>query len=172
LTVSLGAEGPRLAREAEIRRRYDRAGLVAALGRYGEAMARVVDACPRLEEPRCRRLAEEWEAVRDDARASGDWDGLAQVYACSSPYPEHPGNLYAVDGWARNAFNYAGLVARERANAVGAPLVPVERSAAGMIMALAMDASDAAGTYSPFGPPLRALLRRPWVAVLGDPLEA
>ncbi|HZT66646.1 MAG TPA: hypothetical protein VFA11_12740 [Acidimicrobiales bacterium] len=155
-------------REAEIRRRYDRHALVSAHGRLGEEMAAVAEAAPSLDAPTCRALLAAYQDVIAEADRTGRREELERVYRYSSPYPLHPGDLYAIDALARNAFNYAGLVARERAAAHGlADIVPVERAAMGAIIARAMEVARRRGAHAPVDDELAALARRPWDEVMG-----
>ena len=156
-------------REAEIRRRYDADDLIGSLGELGERLVAVAERAGKLTAEECAALVDAYEELRGEALASGSWPALEEAWSCSRPYPEHAGNLYAIDARARAAFNYAGLVARERAAACGSPsIVPVERTAEGAVMALAMELAGRRAAFAPFDEETVALLRRPWDLVVGE----
>lgn len=161
-------ERERLEREEEIRRRYDRQALLRAHGDLGERMAAVVDRAEALDRPTCEALTGAYERAVADADGAGVREELEEAYRYSAPYPLHPQNLYAIDALARNAFNYAGQVARERAHGHGlASIVPVERAAVGAILTLAMEVARRRGAFAPLAVGLTDLLRRPWEEVIG-----
>jgi hypothetical protein len=163
-------EQERIDREAEIRRRYDREALLGAHGDMGARMAAVVSRAESLDRDRCEALVAAYDRVVAEADRDGVREELEEAYRYSAPHPLHPQNLYAIDALARNALNYAGLVARERAAGHGlGSIVPVERAAVGVILALAMEVAGRRGAYAPVGPELTALLRRPWEDVIGRP---
>lgn len=157
--------------EAEIRRRWDRATVLSECGAVGRAMVAVVDAVPTLDEEGCRRLEEAYVATHEEAEAAGATGELERAFSYGYPYPEYPGDLFAIDPWSRMAFNYAGLIARERAVAVGRlpGMVPVERTAMGMVLALSVDRAREGGWFHPVSEELALWLARPWISVVGDP---
>ena len=157
-------------RDEEVRRRYDRGGVLTGCGPVGPAVVAVVDSLPTLDVERCRQLHAAYNQVSSEAEGAG-WRGpWEEVFAYSLPYPLHPGNLYAIAAWCRISFDYAGLVGADRARAVGAggAVVPVGRTAAAMVMALSVDLADLEGWYHPVGAELAGYLRRPWETVMGD----
>jgi hypothetical protein len=160
-------------REEEMRRRYDRGGVLAGCGPVGAAVVAVIDTLPGLDLERCGHLHAAYNLVSSEAEGAG-WRGpWEEVFAYSLPYPEHPGNLYAIAAWSRIAFDYAGLVGSERARAVaaGGAVVPVGRTAAAMVMALSVDLAGLEGWYHPVSVELAGYLRRPWEMVMGSPTQ-
>lgn len=162
----------RRAHEAEIRRRWDRDALVSECGVLGAAMAEVVEAAAALDRDRCLRLQQAYREAAWQAEGEGRSEEWERAFCYSAPYPEHPGDLYAIDPRSRLALGYAGLIARERAFGVGqgdVDFVQVERTASGMVMALSVALARSGGWYHPVPEELAARLARPWVSVMGDP---
>ncbi|HET6795464.1 MAG TPA: hypothetical protein VFH45_13525 [Acidimicrobiales bacterium] len=157
----------RRAHEEEIRRRWDAGALVSAHGDLGAAMVEVVRRAESLSVADCGELVSAYGRMHDDAEAAGLWRQVEECYAYTLPYPEYPGNLFAIDPLARAAMGYAGLAARERAASLGAPsFVPVERTALGAVIELARRLADHQGVFFPVEPVVCDLLARPWGVVV------
>ena len=155
--------------DAEVRRRYDAEALIRRAGDIGAAMAAVNDTAAALSDDQRLALHEAYVAVVPDMLAAGLRDQWERVFTYQRPFPEHPGDLYAIDPWCRAAFNYAVLVSDPVAPLPDAirPDGPttVGRSAAGMVMALSVDLSVREGWYHPVTVEVSAWLRRPWESV-------
>lgn len=166
----------REAHEAETRRRWDRDGLVAACGSIGRRMVEVVEAVDGLEWDGCSALDAAYWSVRAEVEAERGPAGVEEwerAFSYSQPYPEHPGDLYAIDPWSRSAFSYAGLVARERTYLIGQGqigIVPVERAVMGAVLALSVDLAAEEGWYHPVSTDLAERLSRPWLAARSRPV--
>ena len=153
----------RQAHEEEIRRRWDPDTLVASHGDIGQAMVDVARRAASLEGAECDALVAAYGRMQADAEAAGLWPRVEECFAYTLPYPEYPGNLFAIDPLARSAMGYAGLIARERAASLGAPsFVPVERTALGAVIGLARRLADRQAVFFPAEPDVCGLLARPW----------
>jgi len=133
-------------------------------------MVRVVDAIPNLDRPRAEALEAAYWSTRDAAEAAGVVQAWERAFAYSAPFPDHPGDLYAIDPWSRVAFSYAGLLAREQAWALGAGeigIVPLERTAMGAVLALSVELAGRQGWYHPVSEELAGWLARPWREAVG-----
>jgi len=157
--------------DAEVRRRYDPDALVRRAGDVGAAMVAVVDAAASLTDDQRRTLHEAYEATVPEMLAAGLHDQWERAFTYQRPFPEHPGDLYAIDPWCRAAFDYAVLVADPVALGPDAirPDGPttVGRCAAGMVMALSVDLAAREGWYHPVSAELASWLRRPWEKAMG-----
>ena len=157
--------------ESEIRRRYDADALVRRAGDIGTAMVTVIETAAHLTDEQRHALHEAYEAIVPDMLAAGLHDQWERVFTYQRPFPEHAGDLYAIDPWCRAAFDYAVLVADPVAPVPDAvrPDGPttVGRSVAGMVMALSVDLAAREGWYHPVNATVASWLRRPWEAVMG-----
>jgi len=165
----------REAHEAEIRRRWDAQALLSEGGATGADMAAVIDAILRLDLEACRRLEQAYWDTRELAGAAGVAEEWERAFRYSAPYPDYPGDLYAIDPWSRMAFNYAGLLAREQTWAVGAGavgIVPVERAAMGMVLALSVRRAREGGWFHPVSEEMARWLARPWRTAMGEEASA
>jgi len=161
----------RQADEAQVRRRWDRQGVLDGCGPVGEAMVRVVDAIPNLDRPRAEALEAAYWSTREAAEAAGVVEAWERAFAYTAAFPDHPGDLYAIDPWSRVAFSYVGLLAREQAWALGAGeigIVPLERTAMGAVLALSVELAGRQGWYHPVSEELAGWLARPWRQALGS----
>lgn len=154
--------------DAEVRRRYDPEALVRRAGDIGVAMVDVIEAAMQLTLDQRRALHEGYEQIVPELRSAGLLDDWEKVFRYHRPFPEHPGDLYAIDPYCRAAFDFAVLVADTPLNPADArPDVPttIGRSAAGMVMALTVDLAAREGWYHPVSIELARYLRRPWETV-------
>jgi len=134
-------------------------------------MIRVVDAIPDLDRARAEALEAAYWSTRQAAEAAGVVGAWERAFAYSAAFPDHPGDLYAIDPWSRVAFSYAGLLARERAWALGAGeigIVPLERTAMGAVLALSVELAGRQGWYHPVSAELAGWLARPWGDAVGS----
>lgn len=144
--------------------------MLSGCGSVGARMVAVVDAVTSMERPQAVALESAYWTTREAAGGSGVEKAWEQAFSYSRAFPEHPGDLYAIDPWSRAAFSYAGLVARERTWALGQGeigIVPVERAATGAVLALSVDLAREQGWHHPVGGELADWLGRPWVEVMG-----
>jgi len=134
-------------------------------------MVAVVDAIPVMDRSGAEALERAYWSTREAAEAAGVVEAWERAFAYSAAFPDHPGDLYAIDPWSRVAFSYAGLLARERAWALGAGeigIVPVERTAMGAVLALSVELAGRQGWYHPVSAELAGWLGRPWREVVAE----
>ncbi len=136
-------------------------------------MVAVVDAVSSLDRSQAEALDAAYWSTRAAAGSAG-WPGLVEAweraFTYSAAFPDHPGDLYAIDPWSRVAFSYAGLLAREQAWALGAGqigIVPVERTAMGAVLSLSVQLAGRQGWYHPVSEELAGWLGRPWREAIG-----
>jgi hypothetical protein len=156
-------------RESEIKARWDRDAVLAQCGSVGPRMLAVIQAIWDLDRGRAEALDSAYWTTRSDAETAGVVAAWERAFTYSAGFPEHPGDLYAIDPWSRVAFSYAGLIAREKTWALGQGeigIVPVERTAMGAVLALSVDLAGEGGWYHPVDAELASWLARPWREVM------
>ena len=131
----------------------------------------VIEAASRLTDDQRAALHRAYEETVPGMLAAGLRDQWERVFTYQRPFPEHPGDLYAIDPWCRAAFDYAVVVSDPVAPVPDAvrPDGPttVGRAAAGMVMALSVDLAAREGWWHPVGAQVASWLRRPWEQVMG-----
>lgn len=164
--VPFGLEDPEV--QEEILRRYDPAATAAHVPGAGPAAVAVVAGAEQLTAEECAALVDAFERMQAAAGAEGTLPAVDRAYRYLMPFPHHPGDLYALDGWLRNAADRAGLAAWERAEASGSPNPQaVAFAAAGAVLGLAARYNLDRGCFSPIEEPAAARLVEPWAEAAG-----
>ncbi|HET9733040.1 MAG TPA: hypothetical protein VFP54_10235 [Acidimicrobiales bacterium] len=157
------SDAEREAFEAEMARRWSQDAP------HPPVYAAVVEAAAGLDRECCLQLVVEYREAERRAKREGLLDDFLHAFDYVKPWPYHPGDLYAVDGWARIAAVHAGAVARDRGHALGVTdWVPVGWAATGACLAVEAAAAAATGAWCPFSA-VADLLAAPWsTALAGD----
>lgn len=159
-------------REAQVKARWDRDGVLAGCGSVGPRMVSVVQAIWDLDRSRAEALDAAYWKTRAEAEQAGVVQEWERAFTYGAGFPEHPADLYAIDPWSRAAFSYAGLIAREKTWALAqgeVGIVPVERAAMGAVLALSVELAAEGGWYHPLSAELAEWVARPWRRAMGGP---
>jgi hypothetical protein len=163
---------------SKVLQRYDRGATLAGLGTGGarnpslaERAVAVVDRVEVLTRQDCLRLLDGFVEVEEAAEAQGLTDALHQGgYWFMRRYPFCPATAFALDGWIRNAANYAAVRAGDAAAGYAVrEALQVGWAVGGALIALAGELAEGSGAFNPVPAPVMDLLRRPWAVLTGAP---